>query len=152
MSIRYVSGPRNQEIFSSQQFLPTPQPSELTISISNQADDQKGDSLRIARHPLVILGCVSIGADRSAMPTSRYRSELTTIWILPDCRRTGVRNYGDCLQQPTQRFSLTCLAFSFLFRGVQRGYFSFSCSTDPFQLPESSSWCEGQQSATVYFV
>jgi hypothetical protein len=24
-----------------------------------------------------------------------------------------------------QRFSLACLGFSFLFRGVQRGYFSF---------------------------
>ena len=28
----------------------------------------------------------------------------------------------------------------------------FFCPTDSFQLTRSSSWCEGQQSATVYFV
>jgi hypothetical protein len=28
----------------------------------------------------------------------------------------------------------------------------FFCPTDSFQLARSSSWCEGQQSATVYFV
>ncbi len=28
----------------------------------------------------------------------------------------------------------------------------FSAPTDPFQLAKSSSWCEGQQAATVYLV
>ena len=34
--------PATEKSLSSQQLLPTLQPSELTMSISNQADDQKG--------------------------------------------------------------------------------------------------------------
>lgn|ERR1700739_3533802 len=47
------SGPRNKEIFSSQQFLPILQPSELTISISNQLDHQKGHDCRLAGHLVI---------------------------------------------------------------------------------------------------
>jgi len=40
--------------------------------------------------------------------------------------RTAFRGAGVAGQDTgPQRFSLACLGFSFLFRGVQRGYFSF---------------------------
>jgi hypothetical protein len=39
--------------------------------------------------------------------------------------RTGTIRGGVASGKGPLRFSLTCLGFSFLFRGVQRGYFSF---------------------------
>ena len=35
-----------------------------------------------------------------------------------------------------QRFSLACLGFSFLFRGVQRGYFSFQRERNEIMKPD----------------
>jgi hypothetical protein len=37
----------------------------------------------------------------------------------------GNPKFRNRLDTGPQRFSLACLGFSFLFRGVQRGYFSF---------------------------
>jgi hypothetical protein len=40
-------------------------------------------------------------------------------------RATAAGSMEFVLPQRAQRFSLACLGFYFLFRGVQRGYFSF---------------------------
>lgn len=44
-------------------------------------------------------------------------------WFLPAWVRLSMLSTRS--QFASQRFSLACLGFSFLFRGVQRGYFSF---------------------------
>src|SRR5271167_3963632 len=52
-------------------------------------------------------------------------SPLSGLVFLVRARQRTVFSGSRCGRNRPQRFSLACLDFSFLFRGVQRGYFSF---------------------------
>jgi NAD(P)-dependent dehydrogenase (short-subunit alcohol dehydrogenase family) len=67
-------------------------------------------------------------------------------WARRCCAKSGEGEHVSCVTQLTQENR----------NGSDGSEFTnnphFVCPADPFQLAKSSSWCEGQQAATVYLV
>ena len=57
--------------------------------------------------------------ERTIENSNGIRQRTTSFYPFPELSFVTTSN------RPAERFSLACLGFSFLFRGVQRGYFSF---------------------------